>query len=31
MVMGDSESVDMNILAEIGTVKELTLEELFNY
>ncbi|ALO17084.1 protease3 [Salinivirga cyanobacteriivorans] len=31
MVMGDRESVDMNILAQIGTVKELTLEELFNY
>lgn len=31
MVMGDRESVDMNILANIGTVKELTLEELYNY
>lgn len=31
MVMGNKSSLDMNVLSKIGVVKELTLEELFNY
>ncbi len=31
MVMGDRDNIDFNTLASIGKVKELTLEELFNY
>ena len=31
LVMGDRDRVDMNVLAKIGVVKELTLEEIFNY
>jgi len=31
LVMGNKEMVDMNVLAKLGTVKELTLEEIFNY
>lgn len=31
LVMGNKELLDMNTLYELGTVKELTLEEVFNY
>ena len=31
LVIGNRNLVDMNILKELGTVQELTLEEIFNY
>jgi len=31
LIIGDKEKVDMNVLKKLGTVKELTLEEIFNY
>jgi hypothetical protein len=31
LIIGDKEEVDMNVLKKLGTVKELTLEEIFNY
>ena len=31
LVMGNKKSVDMNALKKMGTVKELKLEEVFNY
>jgi predicted Zn-dependent peptidase len=31
LVMGNRNMVDFNVLSQLGTVKELTLEELFNY
>lgn len=31
LVMGNKESLDMNVLAEMGTLKEVSLEEIFNY
>jgi len=31
LVMGKKEDIDMNVLAQLGVVKELTLEEIFGY
>jgi predicted Zn-dependent peptidase len=31
LIIGDKEKVDMNVLKKLGIVKELTLEEIFNY
>lgn len=31
LVLGNKNEIDMNVLGQLGTVKELTLEELFNY
>ena len=31
LILGNKNQVDMNVLAELGTLKELTLEEIFNY
>lgn len=31
LVMGNKESLDMNVLAQMGTLKEVSLEEIFNY
>jgi predicted Zn-dependent peptidase len=31
LIMGKKENLDMNILAQMGTLKELSLEEIFNY
>jgi predicted Zn-dependent peptidase len=31
LVLGNKNQVDLNVLGELGTVKELTLEEIFNY
>ncbi|MCD4729680.1 MAG: insulinase family protein [Bacteroidales bacterium] len=31
LILGNKKQVDMNVLGELGTVKELTLEEVFNY
>jgi predicted Zn-dependent peptidase len=31
LILGNKKQVDMNALGELGTVKELTLEEVFNY
>jgi len=31
LILGSKDELDMNVLGQLGTVKELTLEELFNY
>ncbi len=31
LILGNKNQVDMNVMAELGTLKELTLEEIFNY
>jgi len=31
LILGNKNEVDLNVLGELGTVKELTLEEIFNY
>jgi len=31
LILGNKNEVDMNVLGQLGTVKELTLEEIFNY
>jgi len=31
LILGSKDQIDMNVLRDLGTVKELTLEELFNY
>lgn len=31
LILGNKKEVDMNVLGELGVVKELTLEEIFNY